>query len=128
MAPKKIFFPFWLVIFVLLLNACTDSIGDRYVSFAQCLTGKDTVMYGAYWCPHCANQKKLFGRQGFEKINYVECDPRGDKANPKLCQGKNIRGYPTWEFSDGQRIAGEASLEKLAEKTGCSLPKETAGK
>lgn len=106
----------------LLLSACTDDIGDRYVGFAQCLTDKKVVMYGAYWCPHCANQKALFGREGFEKIKYVECDPRGRDANPKLCLEKKVEGYPTWEFPDGSFRAGEMSLEALSKKSTCPLP------
>ena len=30
-------------------------------SFAQCLTSKGMKMYGAWWCPHCAEQKESFG-------------------------------------------------------------------
>ncbi|MEK9176664.1 MAG: hypothetical protein AAB923_00015, partial [Patescibacteria group bacterium] len=29
--------------------------------FAQCLKDNGAVFCGAYWCPHCQNQKKLFG-------------------------------------------------------------------
>jgi uncharacterized membrane protein len=31
------------------------------IALAQHLTAENAAMYGAYWCPHCANQKKLFG-------------------------------------------------------------------
>lgn len=109
-----------------LLAGCTDALGDKYISFSQCLTDKNTVMYGAYWCPHCANQKKPFGKEGFKKINYVECDPRGANAQPELCKQKDIKSYPTWIFSDGSRLFGEVPLEKLAEKTQCALPAEGA--
>ena len=30
--------------------------------FAQCLKDKGAIFYGAFWCPHCQNQKKMFGR------------------------------------------------------------------
>lgn len=109
---------------VVFLTACGDELGDRYISFAQCLNEKGAVMYGAYWCPHCATQKKLFGKQAFEKINYVECDPRGENGNPKLCLEKKIDGYPTWDFVDGSRAEGVIELSELAAKTGCSLPVE----
>ena len=102
----------------ILLTGCSDSIGDKYVSFAKCLTEKDATMYGAYWCPHCANQKEMFGKLGFAEINNVECDPRGADAKPELCQKNGIEGYPTWIFADGSRMAGEIPLPKLAEKTG----------
>ncbi|HEY9888334.1 MAG TPA: hypothetical protein V6D02_08030, partial [Candidatus Obscuribacterales bacterium] len=28
---------------------------------AQHLTAQGATMYGAFWCPHCADQKELFG-------------------------------------------------------------------
>ena len=84
---------------------------------AQCLTQKGVVMYGAYWCPHCANQKAEFG-PSFQYINSVECDPNGDNANPQLCQEKGVTGYPTWEIN-GQMYSGEQSLERLASLAGC---------
>ena len=106
----------------LLLTSCTDSLGTRYVSFAQCVTSKGATMYGAYWCPHCANQKKMFGSTAFKEINYVECDPRGAGGNPQLCQQKGVEGYPTWIFADGSKTQGELTLEQIAEKTTCELP------
>jgi hypothetical protein len=30
-------------------------------AFAQCLEGKQVKMYAAYWCPHCFDQKEMFG-------------------------------------------------------------------
>lgn len=106
----------------LLLTACGDALGDKYVSLAQCLTDKGVTMYGAYWCPHCANQKKAFGQKGFEKIKYVECDVRGENGNPKLCLEKKIESYPTWDFADGTRMKGEVMPENLAQKVGCPVP------
>ncbi|MBI2638725.1 hypothetical protein HYW83_03990 [Candidatus Peregrinibacteria bacterium] len=102
----------------------TDALGDRYVGFAQCLTQKNATMYGVYWCSHCEDQKRLFGKEGFREVNYVECDRRGKNAKPELCSAKNIESTPTWEFADGSRIEGKIPLEVLAQKTGCSLPAE----
>ncbi len=104
------------------LTACGDPIGSKYVGFAECITQKGAKMYGTYRCPHCLKQKAMFGREGAKKLNYIECDPNGKNANPWLCQEKGIDGYPTWEFADGQRITGEMTLEILAQKTGCVLP------
>lgn len=109
---------------MLLLTACGDRLGDTYVGFGKCLTEKGAIMYGAYWCPHCANQKKMFGKQGFEWVKYVECDPRGDNPQTQLCLNKKIEGYPTWDFADGTRLEGEVRLSELGEKTGCELPPE----
>src|SRR3989344_3569664 len=33
----------------------------KYDPFAQCLTDNGAKMFGAYWCPHCSDQKKMFG-------------------------------------------------------------------
>lgn len=120
--PSRVAVYVIVLISALTLGACSDAIGDKYVGFAQCLTDKNTTMYGAYWCPHCTNQKNLFGKKGFEEVNYVECDPRGRDANPQLCAQKKIKGYPTWEFGDGSVQEGEMTLAQLAEKTSCSLP------
>ncbi|MBI2268579.1 MAG: hypothetical protein HYU80_04065 [Candidatus Blackburnbacteria bacterium] len=84
-------------------------------SFAQCLAEKKVTMYGAYWCAHCQNQKKLFG-SSFRYVPYVECTKDVQK-----CQEKQIKGYPTWIFEDGHRIEGEVNLEKLAQYSGCKL-------
>jgi hypothetical protein len=34
----------------------------RYDGFAKCLASKQAKMYGLYWCPHCAEQKEMFGK------------------------------------------------------------------
>ena len=33
----------------------------KYDAFARCLEDRQVKMYGAYWCPHCAEQKEMFG-------------------------------------------------------------------
>jgi len=58
-------------------------------SLALCLTQKGVIMYGTERCPHCQNQKKLFG-DAFSSIHYVDCD-----LSPAQCQAANITGYPT---------------------------------
>ncbi len=107
----------------LLIFFFTSSAGQPgpYDTFAQCLTEKGVVMYGAYWCPHCANQKKLFG-SSFKYVTYVECDPGGKNPQPDLCQQKGVTSYPTWEIN-GEVESGEIPLPVLAEKSGCTLEK-----
>jgi len=96
--------------------------GSEYDSFAQCLTEKGTTYYGAYWCPNCQNQNKLFG-SAKEHVDYVECGVPGNRSQQsKVCKDAGIEAYPTWEFSDGSRVTGTQSLSKLAGKTGCELP------
>ena len=88
------------------------------VALAQHLTAERDTMYGAYWCPHCAEQKKLFGN-AFDYVNYVECDPKGKDANPALCQQKGIGGFPTWEIGN-DLYEGTRSLQELARLSGFS--------
>ncbi len=87
----------------------------EYDAFAQCLADAGAVMYGAQWCPHCQDQKNLFG-SSFKLIPYVECP-----QNPEQCLARGIDGYPTWLFADGSRLEGERSLDALAVASGCAL-------
>lgn len=92
--------------------------------FAICLKDKGATFYGAFWCPHCQAQKKLFGSSA-KLLPYVECSTADGNAQTQICIDKGIKGYPTWEFADGSRpFSGEATLEQLAEKTSCVLPTE----
>lgn len=94
-----------------------------YDGFAMCLAEKGATFYGAFWCPHCNNQKKLFGKSK-TLLPYVECSTPDGQARTQICIDKNIESYPTWEFADLSRLTGEVPLEQLAEKTGCVLPVE----
>ena len=90
-------------------------------AFAQCLGEKGATFYGAFWCPHCQSQKKLFGRSA-RLLPYVECSTPDGRGQLPICTEKKIEGYPTWEFADGTRQSGEVPIATLAEKTGCPLP------
>lgn len=93
----------------------------QYDGFAACLKEKNTVFFGAFWCPHCRTQKALFGKSA-KRLPYVECATPNGQGQTTVCQEKKIEGYPTWEFADGSRESGELPLKRLAEKTGCVLP------
>ena len=59
-----------------------------------------------------------------EHVRYVECAVDGERGeSTPACRAAKIDGYPTWTFADGSRASGELSLERLAAKTGCELPK-----
>jgi thiol-disulfide isomerase/thioredoxin len=94
--------------------------------FVQCLADAGATFYGAFWCPHCQEQKKIL--QNSAKINdvYVECSTADMKGQTPICIEKGIESYPAWEFADGSRANGEQTLEQLAEKTGCVLPQATS--
>lgn len=88
--------------------------------FAKCLTDNDVKMYGAYWCPHCENNKKAFG-DSWKYITYVECAVEGQpQVQTTACTVAGIEGYPTWVIK-GEKYPGEQSLENLARLSGCKL-------
>jgi len=95
------------------LSAQSNSYAGR---LAQHLTATNAKMYGAYWCPHCLDQKKAFG-DAKKLVPYVECDPKGENPQPALCQQKGIKGYPTWEIN-GKMLSGQRSLDELATESG----------
>jgi len=102
--------------------AVKGSTPSPYDDFAKCLSEKGVTMYGAWWCPHCTNQKRLFGN-AFKYVTSVECSPNGAKSfTAQECKDADIQSTPTWTFADGTRQTGEMSLEALAEKTSCALP------
>jgi len=93
----------------------------KYDTFAQCLKDKGAKFYGAFWCPHCRDQKALFGLS-VDKLPYVECATPDGKSQTQICTNNNITGYPTWIFADGSRVSGVQTLEALSQKTSCPLP------
>jgi hypothetical protein len=108
---------------VLLRMGNTDgaNIPGKYDAFAQCLKDKGATFYGAFWCPHCQAQKKMFGTSA-KLLPYVECSTADAGAQTQICIDKKVQSYPTWEFADGTRLTGEIPLAQLAEKTSCVLP------
>ncbi len=94
---------------------------SRLDAFAKCLTAKQAKMYGAFWCPHCDEQKEKFG-SSFQYAPYIECGIKGSQGIASVCTQAGIKRFPTWIFADGTRVEGEHELEFLGEETGCSLP------
>jgi len=102
-------------------NKIQSSVPSQYDGLAQCLADKGVKMYGAWWCPHCKDQKALFG-SAFKKVSYVECSPGQTKSMSQECTDAGIKGYPTWVFADDSRLSGLQTFETLADKSGCELP------
>ncbi|MGE3268638.1 MAG: vitamin K epoxide reductase family protein [Chloroflexota bacterium] len=84
----------------------------QLAALADHLKESGAVFYGAYWCPHCQNQKQMFGAAA-SRLPYVECDPRGANAQPAACQAAGVRAFPTWVIN-GQKLEGEVSVSDLA--------------
>jgi hypothetical protein len=95
----------------------------RYDALARCLTERGVKMYGAWWCPHCVEQKEKFGAS-FGYVPYVECGIKGDVHGvSQVCKDENVKHYPTWQFPPtGERVERIFTLQELSDRTGCSLP------
>lgn len=113
--------------FVISLSAITFflvkavSSPGKFDDLARCLNDKGIKMYGAWWCPHCKNQKDMFGKS-FKYINYVECAvPDSRQGQTRECQDAGIEGYPTWVFPDGRIVQGEVKPEKFSDITNCPV-------
>ncbi len=104
-----------LFLLTILLAGCSASTnGTNYDALAKCLTEKGVTMYGTTWCPHCNNQKKMFGTS-FQYIMFVDCD-----AKPGTCSAAGVQGYPTWVIN-GTNYPGEQTAADLARYSGCSV-------
>ncbi len=113
----------WGVVAAVIIGAAFLSMagaGGDYKDFASCLSDRGAVMYGAFWCPHCSDQKVMFGAD-FKHINYVECS-NSDRSQTAECTAAGIQSYPTWRFADGSERGGVLSFAQLAQITGCEQP------
>ena len=94
----------------------TTKSSKQKIDFARFLNENKIIMYSAYWCPHCNDQKQLFGKQAVEELIIVECAKDGKNNQYKLCQEKGIEGFPSWEINKGI-YSGTMSLDELAKMT-----------
>lgn len=89
----------------------------RLRALAQHLQDTDARFYGAYWCPHCNEQKKLFGASA-DRLPYVECTPDGRNGPVAVtCATNDINQYPTW-IIDGRRFPRVLEPRELARYSG----------
>ena len=94
----------------------------KYDSFARCIATRNAKMYGLYWCPHCADQKREFG-SAFRYVPYVECASENDPHElTPACKAAGVKLFPSWQFGADPPKEGVLTLQELSQKTGCSLP------
>ena len=94
----------------------------KYDSFAKCLATKHARMYGLYWCPHCADQKREFG-SSFHYVPYIECASENDPHElTPACKAAGVKLFPSWQFGADPPKEGVLTMQELSQKTGCSLP------
>lgn len=124
-----------ILILLVVVSGCSKKVDPKIDSLANCLAEKGVKEYGAFWCPNCAKQEKMFGSSFSiikEKV-YYECDPRCDvkdiKDLPIACRGKlgqtetclqkKVDRYPTWDFPNRNRLVGVQEFKNLAKEAGC---------
>jgi hypothetical protein len=117
----------WVIVLVLFAGGVawlvkTPGKAGAYDGFAQCIKDSGATFYGAFWCPHCQNQKALFGSSA-KLLPYVECSTPDGKSQLPVCTEAGVQGYPTWQFADGSRKTGELTFFELSQATQCELPK-----
>lgn len=102
----------------------TTQSGPAEIALAQYLKDTGAVFYGAWWCPHCHDQKQLFGKEAAATIvPYVECSTPEGQGQTAVCQEAKVEGYPTWQIN-GERLTGAQSLEELARLSGYEGPSD----
>lgn len=89
-----------------LLQLQNKSRTGVYDDFALCLKDQGVKFYGAFWCPHCQEQKKRFGNSA-KKLPYIECSPASGQGLTEICKENKIEGYPTWVFPQGITITSD---------------------
>jgi uncharacterized membrane protein len=85
----------------------------RMQALASHLERSGAKFYGAFWCPTCQEQKRLFGPSA-KRLPYVECSPDGKKGLlVRACVDAEVKGYPTWVIR-GRHYQQLLSPEELA--------------
>ncbi len=91
----------------------TKSTKD-HIALAKHMNSLGIIMYSAYWCPHCHEQKEMFGQEAVSELVVIECAKDGVNNQNSLCERKGVTGYPTWEIN-GNLESGVQSLNQLAD-------------
>ncbi len=119
---KRLYYAGIVALFVGAFLAGRYYKNHKYDSFAKCLASKNAKMYGLYWCPHCADQKREFG-SSFRYVTYIECASADDPHQlTPACKAAGLKLFPSWQFGSDPPKEGVLSLEALSDKTGCRLP------
>ncbi|QEY32930.1 thioredoxin [Synechococcus sp. RSCCF101] len=95
----------------------TSTSTPASIALADHLQEQGAVMYSAYWCPHCHDQKELFGTEATSRLTIIECAEDGLNSQRELCESKGLLGFPSWEIN-GTLDSGVKSLETLSDLSG----------
>jgi uncharacterized membrane protein len=89
----------------------------RLTALAAHLEESGATYYGAWWCPACQEQKRLF-RGAADRLPFVECSTGGRGSPMTLrCRDLGIEAYPTW-IINGRPYTGVLTPMELAQYAG----------
>ena len=95
-------------------------------ALAEHLEATGAKYYGAFWCPNCQDQRRMFGRSA-DRLPYVECSPNGRSGLVAFeCVAAEISGYPTW-IINGRRFQQVLSIEELGRHSRFDPVRATTG-
>ncbi|BAZ09900.1 vitamin K epoxide reductase [Calothrix sp. NIES-4071] len=104
----------------------TTTSGDAEIQLAKHLASVGAKEYVAFWCPHCHEQKLLFGKEAYTVITEnnvkTECAPESPVGKPQDCQAAGVKGFPTW-IINGKSYSGVQNLDQLAKASGYTGPR-----
>lgn len=109
---KTKFFIIFTIIVILIIGGLgiflnRSSFGpSKYDAFAQALKSNGAEFYGAFWCPHCQEQKAEFGTAK-KYLPYIECSTADGQGQTQVCKDAKIEGYPSWKFKNGITITSQ---------------------
>jgi uncharacterized membrane protein/glutaredoxin len=104
--------------------------GDAEKQLAEHLKSTGATLYTSYTCPHCCDQKQLFGKDAVSVLPNVECNAAGKDSKVAVCkqefeaaeaQTKQAAGFPTWKIN-GTYYSGVQKLDRLAQLSGYKGP------
>ena len=100
----------------------TTTSGEAEIALARHLKDIGAKEYIAWWCPHCHEQKLLFGKEAYKEVPHTDCAPADTPNDQKPeCKTAGIQSYPTWKIK-GKTYQGAQSLEELAKVSGYEGP------
>ena len=87
-------------------------------ALAEHLKDEGALFYGASWCPHCQEQKRMFGASA-SRLPYIECSLGGPNApQSAACRAAGVQSYPTWVINGRATVGQVLTLAQLADASG----------
>jgi len=70
----------------------------KHDAFARCLTDRGVKMYGAFWCPHCVEQKKSLARRSSTLLTWSAVSKAKRTGDRRLAKMRTSSTIPLGSF------------------------------